>query len=370
MNNLLSIEAAREIISELDLQMGNRPLGNPHFRDPDVVGFEFKKESFFPVKSTNSHCRVAFIDGGNLELIGAPNFSVQLNRIYACIWKDNARQNVLRVPQVEFFSAIYSVMKEDEIVFNTIIVPSVAEFADFLPDPSDLVVRYSERLVDSNAIRVDTSRVASIARNFAEWRFAEKLAPMLHSGDIIVMDGSLQTQFQNEWKYFRNLEEATKKNGVILTSLSKTSTLFTDTGLSLLGAISQFASNAGIEGEWYHPIFESHKHHVFGVIVKLKSISDWVFRLDFQLDQFKQLDKDKLNEILSLFCANASDPTFPGYPYGSIDADLFSRVSKDEIDYYRALISSQISALKLQGKFVPHIRAGDAHNLLNTIAGF
>lgn len=364
------MEAAKEIISKLDLQMGDRPLGNPYFRDPDVAIFQFKRESFFPVKSTNSQRRLAFIDGGNLELIGAPNFSVQLNRIYACIWKNNTRQNVLEVPQVEFFSAIYSTMKEDEIVFNSIIVPSTPEFSDFLPDPSDLVVRYSERLADNSTIRVDTSRVASMARNFAEWRFAEKLAPILESGDVIVMDGSLQTQFQNEWKYLRNLEDATKKNEVILTSLSKTSTLFTDTGLSLLGAISQFASNASIEGEWYHPIFESKKHHVFGMIVKLKSISDWVFRLDFQLDQFKQLDEVKINEILSLFCTNASDPTFPGYPYGSIDADLFSRVSNDEIDYYRALISSSISALNVQGKFVPHVRAGDAHNLLNTIAGF
>ncbi len=231
-------------------------------------------------------------------------------------------------------------------------------------------MRYSERETENSSGRVDTSRVASMARNFAEWRFAEKLTESLNPDDVIVLDGSLQTQFQNEWKYFRRLEEATTRRNVILTSLSKTSTLFTDTGLSLLGAISQFATNAGVEGEWYHPIFESKKHHVFGVVVKLKSVSDWVFRLDFQLDQFKQLNEDTVNEILSMFCSNSSDPTFPGYPFGSIDADLFSRVSNDEIDYYRALISSQISALNKQGRFVPHIRAGDAHNLLNTIAGF
>ncbi len=366
----MSMEAAKEIITKLDLQMAERPLGNPYFRDPDVKSFQFQKKTFFPVRPISSGRQLAFVDGGNLELLGAPNFSVQLNRIYSCIWKNNARRIVLKVPQIEFFSAIYSSMIEDEIVFNTIIVPTAEEFSRFLPDSSDLVVRYSERSIDNGAGRVDTSRVASMARNFAEWRFAEKLAASLEPDDVLVLDGSLQTQFQNEWKYFRNLEDATKKNGVILTSLSKTSTLFTDTGLSLLGAISQFATNQDVKGEWYHPIFESQKHHVFGVIVKLKSVSEWVFRLDFQLDQFKQLDEDKVNEILSLFCANSSDPTFPGYPYGSIDADLFSRVSKDEIDYYRALISSQISALDKQGRFVPHIRASDAHNLLNTIAGF
>jgi hypothetical protein len=74
--------------------------------------------------------------------------------------------------------------------------------------------------------------------------------------------------------------------------------------------------------------------------------------------------------VLNLFCSNSSDPSFPGYPFGLVDADLTSRVSKYEIDYYRALITSQISALNRQGRFLPHIRASDAHILLNTIAGF
>jgi hypothetical protein len=367
----LSLRAAKEIIEQLDLQMGERPLGNPYFKDPDVKSFPFKKESFVPITAVSSDRQLAFVDGGNLELLGAPNFSVQLNRIYACLWKDNTRRTLSDIPHVEFFSAVYSTMDDNGIVFNTLIVPNSKDFSDFLPDSRDLVVRYSEHSADYGNIRADTSHVASMARNFAEWRFAEKLASQLGADDVIVMDGSLQTQFQNEWKYFRNLENATGKANVILTSLSKTSTLFTDTGLSLLGAISQFATNAAIEGEWYHEIFESRKHHIFGMVVKLKSLSDRVFRLDFQLDQYNSLkEADGINEVLSLFCTNSSDPTFPGYPYGSIDADLFSRVSKDEIDYYRAIISSQISSLNREGRYLPHIRAADAHNLLNTLAGF
>ena len=289
----MSLEAAKEIISRLDSKIGDRPLGNPYFRDPDVIAFPFKKESFLPIKPIKSNRQLAFVDGGNLELLGAPNFSVQLNRIYACLWKDNKRQNGLKVPQIEFFSAIFSTIKDDEIVFETMIVPSAPEFSSLLPDLSGTVVRYSEHNIEYGNYRASTSRVASIARNFAEWKFAEKVAELLNPDDVIVLDGTLQTQFQNEGKYFRNLEETTQKSGVILTSLSKTSMLFTDSGLSLLGAISQFANNENLDGEWFHPIFESRKHHVFGLVVKLKSVSDWVFRLDFQLDQFKQLDEEK-----------------------------------------------------------------------------
>ncbi len=43
---------------------------------------------------------------------------------------------MLKTPIIEFFSAIHSTMKDDEIVFNTIIVPSAAEFSSYLPDTS------------------------------------------------------------------------------------------------------------------------------------------------------------------------------------------------------------------------------------------
>jgi hypothetical protein len=302
--------------------------------------------------------------------LGAPNFSVQLNRICASVWKNNSRHTALKLPHVEFFSAIFSTMKNGEISYQTIIVPGNPEFSALLPDPSDLSFDSFDRTITNGNQRADTSKVASIARNFAEWKYAAIVTEFLGNDDILVMDGSLQTQFKNEWDYFRRLEDATQKRGVILSSLSKTSTLFTDSGLSLLGSISQFAGNEGVEGEWCHPIFDSRKHHVFGLVVKLNGVSDWVFRLDFQRDQFMKLGDSDLNEILNLFCSNASDPSFPGYPYGSIDADLFSRVSQNELDYYRAIISSQISNLNKQHKYVPHIRAGDAHNVLNTIAGF
>jgi hypothetical protein len=365
------MEAAREIISKLDLQMGNRPLGNPYVNDPFVKTFPFSKERFRKITPIESNRKLAFVDGGNLELLGAPNFSVQLNRVYASIWKNNKRYTELRLPQLEFFSAIFSIMDDEgKLAYRTIVVPCDISHKALLPDSSDLSFSPYEDTIRMGTQMADTTLVASIARNFAEWKFAAYVADFLDRDDIIVMDGSLQTNFKNEQEYFRHLEETTQKKGVILSSISKTSSLFTDSGLSLLGAISQFASNIKIDGEWCHPIFDSNKHHLFCLIVKLQAISEWVFRMDFQRDQFLQLNDQDLNEILNLFCSNSTDPSFPGYPYGSIDADLFSRVSQNELDYYRALISSQISNLHKQDKYIPHIRAGDAHNLLNTIAGF
>ena len=364
-----SIEAAREIITKLDSKITETSIGNPFFGDPDVIAFPLSKESFRNINTDHfeGSRKIAFVDGGNLEIIGAPNFSVQLNRVYACVWKNNQRQSILHVPRIEFYSAISSTIQDDKIIYETIIAPSDPRHSLLLPDQQDLSFDSFDRTITNGMQRADIQKVASIARNFAEWKFASIVAEALERDDILVMDGSLQTQFRNEWKYFRALEDVTKNCGVILTSLSKTSTLFTSTGLSLLGAVNQLSKESNVFGEWYHPIFDSHKHRIFGLVVKLKSISEWVFRLDVERDQFLAMGNEELDEVLGVFCQNASDPTFPGYPYGSIDADLFSKVTESELPYYRALLLAQICDLNRLDKFRYHIRASDAHDILNSM---
>ena len=364
----MSVEAAKEIISKLDARMTESASGSPYFADPDIAAFPITKDAFHQVDHVPTDRRIAFVDGGNLEVLGAPNFSVQFNRVFACVWKNNQRQN-LNIPLVEFFSAIYSTLNDESISYETIIVPSKSEHSILLPDSLDLSFGSTDRTVMVGTQMADTGRIASIARNFAEWKFGAIVCEHLDKDDIVVMDGSLQTQFTNEWKYFTKLEDTAKQKGVLLTSLAKTSRLFTTTGLSLLGAVNQFAEKEKIGGEWYIPIFESPKHHIYGMVVKLKDFSDWVFRLDFQRDQYKKLSVEDVNEILSVLCSNASDPVFPGFPFGSIVADQYSRVSENEIDYYRPILYSQISGLNKQNKFKYHIRAGDAHDILNMIVG-
>lgn len=364
----MSVEAAKEIISKLDAHIVERDPGIPFFADHGITPFPISRERFRQIESVGSNRKIAFVDGGNSEILGAPNFSVQFNRVFACVWKNNERQP-LKLPLVEFFSGIYSTLVKGGISYVTIIVPSKPDQSLLLPDPLDLSFSSTDRTVMVGTQMADTSRIASIARNFAEWKFAALVCEELNKDDVLVMDGSLQTQFTNEGKYFSQAENAAKSRGIILTSLAKTSRLFTTTGLSLLGAVNQFAEQEEIKGEWYIPVFESSMHRMFGMVVKLKEISDWVFRLDFQRDQYKSLETQDVNEILSLLCSNASDPVFPGYPFGSIVADQYSRVSENEIDYYRPILYSQISGLHKQNKFKHHIHAGDAHDILNMIVG-
>ena len=220
--------------------------------------------------------------------------------------------------------------------------------------------------------RADIGLVASIARRFAEWQFANILIENeMENGDVLVLDGTLQTSFTNERKYLKRLYASAEKKGVIITGLSKTSSLFTTTGLSLLGAVNELAEEEAISREWYYVIAESQSedHNVVIVFLKLNKISDRIFRYEVQREKFYSLSDNELVEIMTLLVKNSSDATFPGYPYGLIDVDRLARVSYDEIEYYRGMILSQMNELGKWKKFSRHIYASDAHSILNILIG-
>lgn len=347
--------------------MSDGEIGDPHLTQSGVTSLPLVREGFHSIEDIKSARKLAFVDGGNQEIIGAPNFSVQLNRIYSMLWRNNVRQT-WKLPRVEFFSSTLSCFKENEIYYETTIVPSTQGTDRFLPDSRDLSFSSMERSLMNGNQRADISRVGSVARRFAEWRLALSMLDELSDGDILVTDGTLQSNFKHEAKYVQALSSKAIEKGVVLTGVSKTSTVFTTTGLSLLGAVNTLAKKEGLSGNWYLPVAESTSadHNVMVTIAKLNPATDWVFRIEIQRDQYNEIG-DKIEEIFSIFCQNSCDPTFPGYPYGLIDADRFARVSFDEVAYYRGLIVSEISKLGKASKFLPHIRSGDAHDILNLL---
>lgn len=69
-----------------------------------------------------------------------------------------------------------------------------------------------------------------------------------------------------------------------------------------------------------------------------------------------------MKEIVSTLAYYSADVSFPGYPYGLIDADRFARISNDEKNVLR---------LKLSHIIPKHLRISEnnnlAHDLLNKL---
>jgi hypothetical protein len=318
--------------------------------------------------------RLAFVDGGNQELLGAPNFSVQLNRVYFNIFEGRRLVPPKSIPnRIEFFSVTSAEFRNEEIHYDTTLFPCAEGFADFLPNRSDLSFSSTDPRIMSGSARADISRVGSIARRFAEWQSALRIIEKeLGHDDILVMDGTLRTAFANESKYAKATYRSARERGVVYTGLSKTSRLLTTTGLSLLGAVRRLALDNKTPPMWYYyPIAESlsPEHEAAIFLVKLSDMSQRVFRYEINAEQAKSLTPDSSNEAFSALSQNSNDLTFPGYPYGLIDADDNARVRTQELEMYRVMLLSEISKLGSAAKFHRHMESTDAHGIMNLLKG-
>ncbi|MFW9995365.1 MAG: DNA double-strand break repair nuclease NurA [Candidatus Odinarchaeota archaeon] len=370
----MSLKAIKRLIERLDSEINEQNLGVPFFSSDDYAARSLDCKYFHPIVDAKSSGKISFIDGGNLEILGAPNFSIQVNRIYFNIFKDNERIHPETLPpKIEFFSVTFATFKEQDIHFDTSIFPVKDDFTRYLPDESYLSFSSWDRSVMNGNMRAGISRVASVARRFSEWEYAKWIIDSeLDSSDVIVADGTLQTALTNEYKIMENAYRIAKKKGVIFTGLSKTSQLFTSNGLSLMGALQKFADDCQVTYKtWYYPVASvSNPDHEASIFVtKLNPQAKRVFRYEINQSQADMLDESALNGIFAKLAANSGDISFPGYPYGLINADYEARVRHDELEAFRVRFFSEIA--KEEGrweKFARHVSAVDAHGVLDSLA--
>jgi hypothetical protein len=368
----MSAEISRRIAEFLDSSVAEGELGQPYFGNPDYETLPFLPSNFVPIRDVEPSMCTAFVDGGNQEIMGAPNFSAQINRVCFNIFKGRERILPKSLPRkVEFYSATTADYRDGGIYYDTSVFPLKPEFEGLIPDQL-LSFNSLDRTVALGSQRADIQHVASVARRFAEWEFAKHIIEEeLDRGDMIVHDGSLQTSLTNEYKYLARAVEATTEKGVVLAGVSKTSTLFTTTGLSLLGAVQQLAEDYSVKGPWYLPIAKVANvlHNAFIYVVKLHESAKYVFRYEIHGDQARRMSEEDVCRVTSALASNSKDISFPGYPYGLIDADSLARVGWNETDTYRVPLMSEICKRGKWRKMSRHICSGDAHGVLDVLKG-
>ena len=367
-------EPLRRVAQSLDNFISESNLGEPHLSSNNYKAHSFNKSFFRTIPNIDSDSSLAFVDGGNCEIIGAPNFSVQLNRVYFNLFLGcNRAYPQTSQQRAQFISITFASFRNGEVFYDTNIVPLGDTAEELLPADSDLSFDSMDQRLTLGGARADIGRVATIARRFAEWRFASQVVEdELEKGDIIVADGTLRTAFKNEAKYASRAYSAAKSKGVIFSGLSKTSSLFTTTGLSLLAALDKLAYESGFKSTWrYYPIADSlsPEHEAAIFVVRLNEQAQYVFRYEIQADQARDMGEEKLDKILSQLVSNSCDLSFPGYPYGLIDAHANALVAREEAEPYRVMLLSEISRLGSWQKFARQIRSGNAHSILDSLGG-
>ena len=305
--------------------------GDPVF--PGHKTYKIDDKNFRSIEPKDS--RVAFIDGGNAEILSATNFSLSFVRVYACVFD---RGGKIFSRKKEFY-VLTRTEFENDIIYKTDIFSDWIAFPDF---------NSNDPTIKEGVFLPDASKIAGIVRSFAEWKMASELASKTNDVDLIVMDGTLQTSITGESDVAETAFRNAIKNNILFTALAKTSSLLTNTGNDLLSVLKRRGSDKWL----YHPIVEidSTSHLAEMCAIKLHEHSNHAFRFEILKDQ-----KARLSEAVSMLASNSNDYRFPGYPYGLVDADRFARVSERERIYFRSVFA----AMNMENR--------NAHDVLNKI---
>jgi len=324
------------------------------FSDPDYTPYKFDKKNFHEIAISQQKNKIAFVDGGSAEIIKSANFSLNLIRIYYSIYSGSKR---LKAMKRDFYSFTYAKDSNGEIFYETELISPVE---NIIPDKNDLLLSSFDETIKEGITRANISTVSNLVRRFSELKFASIIAGNMDENDIVVLDGSLQCTFTNERKYMDELFAKALRKGVIISGLSKTTSLMTDNGNSVGNALNKF----NIPGKWiYNPVTEinSKGHKADISFVKLHEKSKHIFRFEIYNAQ-----KNHLNDVISLLSNNCKDPVFVGYPYGLIDADRQARVSNNEKGMLRTFFSVKFG--KDWERIKETLTSADAHEILDNIS--
>ncbi|HLC60800.1 MAG TPA: DNA double-strand break repair nuclease NurA [Candidatus Nanoarchaeia archaeon] len=321
----------------------------PKFSGEGYRAHKIDVKNFHEIKKSNSDKKIAFIDGGNAEILGSANFSLNLIRVCFIVYKNNKK---ILSKRFDIFSFIKAVNENNEICYeasffnvgNSISIDEIS-FSSF------------DHTLMNGINRAEIGSAANAIRRFVELKIAKSISDS-KSADVIVLDGNLQSTMTHENKYLNDLYESCSENNVILSAISKTNSLFTDNG-NLLSAVLMGISKLPVW--YYHPIAEinNHNHKAELFFAKFHLKSKYVF--SFEIFNIQKMIADKvINELAS----NCCDPIFVGYPYGLVEADRIARVSNQEKESLKTMF-----LVKLRNKNIEkYLNAANAHEILDKIS--
>ena len=388
----MTVDSLKSLVSELAADAEEQGTGTKMLENDRFTSLPIAPENFQEIKETATPKKIAYVDGGNVELLRATNYVVEFNRLYHAIFQGKKKITPQLEPVIEFFSCVTSTVKtgkdddhsnsnsnsnnnnnnKHDIHYRTSIFPHNTKNKGALPFADDLSFLSTDREIATSNQRALIHSVGSIARQFAEKSFAcEIVKNELSRGDILVLDGSLHKAFRREHKYLQRLFELGQTKGVTICGLTKTSTLFTDSGSSLLGAIYDISEGVRYD-RWYVPVATPKDDDPKGTIfvVKLHPYSEHIFRFEILAGQHSQMSQQETGEIFASLAVNSDDLSMIGYPYGLIDADTHARVRQSDKDYYRNILLSEISQTpQWKRNIMNHSKTHMVHNDLNLAVG-
>ena len=87
----MSYDPIKLLIEDLVTRIEKQGTGKTIFSNNDSERFDIVPENFKEIKISKDNRKIAFVDGGCGLLLKAPNYSIQINRIYFSMFEGNKR---------------------------------------------------------------------------------------------------------------------------------------------------------------------------------------------------------------------------------------------------------------------------------------
>lgn len=307
-----------------------------------------KKEDFIYIEPRNSQKEFVFIDGGNNEIMGSSNFSIQLIKTSSIFISNNERT---RMEQNVCYAIIESRSEEKKHFFEVSILPIKGIFEE-----SRFDIKLYENIAENNRM-MPISNIADIVRRMCEIYTANAILSKLEQGSAIMFDGSLSTSHNEEQKVMNELIRRSKEKGILALALSKTVRMIDGNGNNILPKIKK----ASPGGRWYCRINTRKDNPFLSFLVMLNERSEYIFRIDMPCGD----DTVDVSKVMGILASNSTDPLFLGYPYALVLADRFARVSDQERDIFKAKLNTKLGSRLDHLK--PLINSINAHDRLDSI---
>ena len=275
------------------------------------------KENFQEI-TANENKTIAFIDGGQAEIISTGNFCLSFIRIAAVFFNNNKKINQTNKEFYLFTKAKYL---NNDLYYESKI------FGDKSINEEDLLISSNDSSIKTGSERAPISKITNMARRFAELSLAKEI-----QADHIILDGTLEPTFKNEEKYIPDNVSA----------LAKSSSLFTTSGNSPVILLNKI----GLSNCWSY--FLENKTY----FVKLNSKAKHVLRFEGN------------KEVLPHLIHNSNDALFLGYPYGLIFVDQIARVSNSE----KNSLKMNFLLRKDNQEIAEYLSTSNAHEILDNIS--
>ncbi|MBI5389323.1 hypothetical protein HZB01_03000 [Candidatus Woesearchaeota archaeon] len=336
----------KDIIHDLlqDLHDGMEQGQRIFFGNAAYDSLTINTNNFHPIPEAAGFQQLAFVDGGNQEIMGGSNFTLQLQRVAVCVY---SHLKCIRHLTYQYLLYLKAKRIEGKLCYEAV------RYSEEPPlDLPPLRFNPFDPCLVQGTFRADIRKVADICRRIAELRVAALTAQIL-SGGLLVIDGTLQTSHPYEEQSLTQLKE---QKTCLFCSVAKTDSFITDRGNSVAYLLQQMAP----VGSWYyHPSFTLKQGTAVDIaFAKLHPKSNYLFRIEFLLEQDKQ-------QLFSSLAKHATDPVFLGYPYGLVLADQLARIQNSEAEMTRTTLAVRLG--QDWKRFLQHATSRNAHAVLDSI---